>query len=161
MRLSDLQSVHEYASNVENTRFMLRLPNRSVRETEEFLNGAVREWEKDNPSFFEFAVVLNGRQIGAVSAYLDENRQNAEFGWILNKKYQHNGYAVEAALALKDFVFNVLRVKKIIAQCDCRNEASYRLMEKIGLKLESDDGTRIYAKNGETARELTYSLAAN
>lgn len=158
LKLSDTDTVHEYASDKENTRFMIFLPNSTVKETEDFLRGAEEEWKKDNPEFFEFAVVLDGRQIGAVSAYLDENRECAEFGWILNKRYQHNGYAFEAALALKDFVINILHVKRIVAHCDARNAPSYRLMEKIGLTLESDGAPRVYPKTGETATERTYSL---
>lgn len=96
--------------------------------------------------------------IGAMSAYLDESKECAELGWILNKKYQSLGYAVEAATALKDFLINEICVKKITAHCDARNAPSYRLMEKIGLTRESENGGRVYPKTGERAREFTYSL---
>ena len=158
MRLTDLEDVHEYASDRDNARYMFFLPNDTVKDTEEFLSGAVKEWEKVSPSFFEFAVELNGKVIGAMSAYLDESKECAELGWILNKKYQRFGYAVEAATALKDFLIGDIRVKKITAHCDARNAPSYRLMEKIGLTRESENGERVYPKTGEKARELTYSL---
>lgn len=158
LNIADLETVHEYASDVENTRFMLYLPNRTKQETEEFLTRVTKEWEKEEPSFYEFAVVLNGLQIGAVSVSLDDKKEAGMLGWILNKKYHKAGYALEAALAIKDFALNVLHLKKIIADCDYRNEPSYRLMEKIGLKLESDNGVRTYIKRNETARELTYSF---
>ena len=32
-----------------------------------------------------------------------------------------------------DFGFNTLRLTRIIAQCDTRNTASYRVMEKAGM----------------------------
>lgn len=47
---------------------------------------------------------------------------------------------------------------KLSAHCDSRNSNSFKLMEKIGLTLESDSGTRTYPKNGGTAKELMYSL---
>ena len=118
LNISDLNTVHEYASDTENTRFMMRLPNRTIEETEEFLTRVTGEWEKDEPSFYEFAVVLNGLQIGAVSVYLDEEKEVGELGWILNRKYHKMGYATEAARAVKDFAVNVLHLKKLIAQCD-------------------------------------------
>lgn len=160
LNISDLKTAHEYAADGETTRFMMRLPNKTVEETARFLTDVTKEWEKDEPMFYEFAVTLNGLQIGAVSVYLDEKRETGEMGWILNKKYHKGGYATEAANAVKDFALNVLRLKKIIAQCDSRNEPSRRLMERIGLKLENDNGTRTYLKNNETARELTYSFTA-
>lgn len=136
---------------------MYHLP-RDIKETSEFLNNVTKEWEKDAPSFYEFAIVLNGIQIGSVSVYLSEDRNSGNLGWILNKKYWHNGYATEAAAALKDFAVNTLRVKRLAANCDYRNTASSHVMEKIGLKLENDNGIRVYPKKNETARELTYSL---
>ena len=158
MNVSDLEVVHEYASDKENTKYLRFGPNDTIEETTVFLSGITKEWEKDSPDFYEFAIVLDGKQIGAVCIYLDEKHESGEFGWILNKKYWHNGYATEAALALKDFVVKDLKIKKLIAHCDARNSASARVMEKIGLKLESDDGIRFYFKRNETARDLMYSL---
>ncbi|MCH5194772.1 MAG: GNAT family N-acetyltransferase [Oscillospiraceae bacterium] len=158
MNISDLEIVHEYASDKENTKYLRFGPNESVEETTIFLSSVTKEWEKDQPDFYEFAIVLDGKQIGAVCIYLDEKQECGEFGWILNKKYWGSGYAAEAALALKDYVVGELKVKKLIAHCDARNTASARVMEKIGLKLESDDGIRVYFKRNETARELMYAL---
>lgn len=161
LNISDLYSVHEYASDDENTYYMMRMPKRTLEETAEFLIGVTEEWEKDAPAFYEFAVMLNGLLIGAVSIYLNDDRTVGELGWILNKKYQNMGYATESAYAIKDFAFNSIHLKKIIAQCDYKNVPSYRIMEKIGLKLESADGLRTYIKRNESARELTYSLTVN
>ena len=158
MNISDQKIVHEYASDKENTKYLRFGPNDTIEETTAFLSGITKEWEKDSPDFYEFAIVLDGVQIGAVCVYLDDKHESGEFGWILNKKYWGHGYATEAALALKDFAVREMKVKKLIAHCDARNTASARVMEKIGLKLESDDGIRVYFKRNETARELMYSL---
>ncbi len=156
--ISDLETVHTYASDEENTTYMFRLPNYTIEETAQFLTDTTKEWKKDNPDFYEFAIVLNGLQIGAISIYLDDTRKVGELGWIINKKYWKKGIATEAAFAIKDFAINTLKVTKIIANCDYRNVGSYSLMKKIGLKLENDNGVRTYTKNNETAKELTYSL---
>lgn len=158
LSINDLNTVHEYASDIDNFRFMLRLPNETIEETAEFLTDVTKEWAKSPPEFYEFAIVLNGVQIVAVSIYLDDNKEEGELGWVLNKKYQKMGYAYEAARAVKDFALNNLRLKKLIAKCDYRNVSSYRLMERIGLKLESDNDTRFYPKRNEVQKELTYSL---
>lgn len=158
LNISDLETVHNYASDEENTRYMLHLPNHTLEETVQFLTSVTNEWKKENPSFYEFAIVLDGLQIGAISIYLDDTRKIGELGWIINKKYWKNGIASEAAFAIKDFAINNLKVKKLIAHCDYRNVNSYNLMKKIGLKLEKDDGIRTYMQKNETAKELTYSL---
>lgn len=161
LNISDLCSVYTYFSDEANTRYMVRLPDKSKEETLQFLSKVTDEWKKDNPICYEFAIVFNGEQIGNVSIALNEERTVGELGWIIKKKYWKKGFALEAALALKDFAINELKVLKLTAHCDCRNINSYRLMEKIGLKLESDDGMRTYPKSGETSKELIYSLVIN
>lgn len=156
--LNDLKTVHEYASDVENTKYMLFLPNETEKETEEFLQYTEKEWLKARPDFYEFAIVLNGLQIGAVSISLDHSKTQGEIGWILNKTYWNNGYVTEAAGAVMDFARKQLKLQKVIAQCDWRNIPSARVMEKLGMTLLDDQGLRHYAKRDEEARELTYIL---
>lgn len=156
--LDDLLSVHEYASDLENTRYMMFLPNYTREETKDFLSSVEREWKKSHPSFFEFAVVLNGVQIGAVSIYLSEISGQSEIGWILNKKYWNCGYISEAASAVLTFAKEKLCLNRVIAHCDGRNIASARVMEKLGMNLASDNGTRAYVKRNEVAKELTYII---
>ena len=156
--LSDLKTVHEYACDSENTKYMLFLPNTTEQETEDFLSSVEQEWQQEHPSFFEFAIVLDGIQIGAVSISLGELTNQGEIGWILNKKYWNRGYVSEAAKAVLDFAKTQLHLQRVIAQCDWRNIASAKVMQKIGMRLSDENGTRTYVKREETARELTYMI---
>lgn len=158
LNIRDLDTVHVYASDIENTRYMINLPNDTIEETSQFLTNVTNEWEKDEPSFFEFAITFDGKQIGAVSVCLNEQQTEGELGWILNKKYWGKGYATEAAKAVKDFAINELKVSVLVAHCDCRNNASCNVMKKIGLTLASDNGVRQYPKTMETGKELMYSF---
>ena len=158
LSLKDLNTVHEYASDLENTRYMLFLPNTTEQETKDFLCSVEWEWQQENPSSFEFAIVLDNVQIGAISISLGETAKQGEIGWILNKKYWNCGYVSEAALAVLDFAKNHLHLQKVIAQCDWRNGASAKVMEKIGMRLIDDKGMRTYMKREESARELTYCI---
>lgn len=157
LNIMDLNTVHVYASDIENTRFMIHLPNDTIEETSQFLTHVTNEWQKDEPNFYEFAITLEGTQIGAVSVYFNDHRTEGELGWILNKKYWGKGYATEAAMAVKDFVVNELKVSNLIAHCDFRNSASCNVMKKIGLALVKDNGERQYPKTSEIAGELMFS----
>jgi RimJ/RimL family protein N-acetyltransferase len=137
---------------------MLFLPNSTEQETADFLSSVEQEWQQEHPSAFEFAIVLDDVQIGAVSISLDEITNQGEIGWILNKKYWNYGYVSEAAKAVLDFAKNQLHLQRVIAQCDWRNIASARVMEKTGMQLIDEHGTRTYVKREETARELTYMI---
>lgn len=156
--VKDVDTVHQYASDRETTVFMQWLPNDTREETLAFLQGITAEWQKEQPQCYEFAMVLEGRQIGAVSVALDESRQVGELGWILHKDWHKQGYALEAAQAVRDFAVGQLKVKKLMATCDARNRASYSLMEKLGLRREHGVTTRQYYKRDEAGEELTYSM---
>ena len=49
------------------------------------------EMGKVKPKFYEFAIVLGDKHIGAVSAYLENDGKVCEIGWVLNKNYQGKG----------------------------------------------------------------------
>lgn len=134
------------------------MPNATEQETESFLRMVEEEWNQEYPSSFEFAIVLDDVQIGAISISLGEISNQGEIGWILNKKYWNRGYVTEAANAVLKFAKTQLHLQYVIAQCDLRNIASAKVMEKIGMRLIDETGSRTYVKREETARELTYRI---
>jgi RimJ/RimL family protein N-acetyltransferase len=156
--LNYLHSTHEYASDIENTKLMIYLPNTSLRETEEFLEKAQAEWQKENPDFYEFAILLENEHIGAIGIDLDRERHTGELGWIINKRYWGNGYATEAAREVMNFAIRELKLKKIIAHCDSENISSYKVMQKLGLSLVSITKGRKNKSSYEEREEMLYSL---
>ncbi len=153
---TDIETVHLYASDKEITRYMMNLPNDSIEESRQFIADAVAEWQKPAPDFYEFAVLLDGFQIGGVCLYLTEDRKQGELGWILNRDYHGKGYAHEAASAMTELAKR-LGLEAVFARCDSRNKPSERLMQRLGMSIEYSDGTRTYEKRGEVAGELKYS----
>jgi len=155
-----LHSTHVYASDPESTVYMMHLPNSTIEETAQFLRGVEEEWTAPNQRVYEYAIILDGTHIGAVSLYLDGACKVGELGWIINRAYHGYGYATEAANAVKGFAFSSdkFQLEKIVAHCDYRNTPSIRVMEKIGLTFERDDGMRRYKGSEEDIREIVYSL---
>lgn len=159
LNMGDLEEVHDFSSDPANTMYMEYLPNETVQETNTFLQNVSYEWTKDEPYYFEFALELNRELMGEVSVYLNESRDVGELSVIIHRAYWRNGLATEGLLAVKEFALNVLGLKKIIGRCDYRNTIAAHLMEKIGMHLEDDTGTRTYLGEAEPVPELTYSLS--
>ena len=113
MCMDYLETTHEYASDPENTTFMLMLPNDSINDTADYLKEAEEEMIKPDPSFYEFAIFWEDKHIGAVSLYLDEERTEGEFGWLINKHYFGQGFATEAAEGLLDFARKSLGIQHL------------------------------------------------
>ena len=89
---------------------------------------------------------------------MQEDRTEAELGWVLHRDYWRRGYVTEAALAVMKFARGI-GVRRIFACCDSKNVASRKTMEKLGMKLVKDDGVRTNRSMGEEVRvELTYEI---
>lgn len=57
-------------------------------------------------------------------------------GWSFHPAYQGRGYATEAARVLLAYAFNKRGLRRVTSDCDARNAASLRLMERLGMRRE-------------------------
>ena len=153
-----LEATHAYASDREATRLMCFLPNDSIGETEAFIRDAEAEWAKERPSRYEFAILLGEVQLGGVTLFMLEDG-SAELGWILDRRHLGRGYATEAARAVMGWARDDLGIRRFIAQCDAENDASRRVMERLGMRRISCTGGRKNRSSGEERMELTYEVA--
>ena len=77
------------------------------------------------------------RMIGEVGLYLSPEAQGkGDAGWIIHPDYQGRGYATEAAQVLLSYGFLGRGLRRITAGCDTGNPASFRLMERLGMRRE-------------------------
>lgn len=154
-----LESTNSYATDLDNTKFMMFLPNQDMEETAEFLRNAEQEWNKQDQTSYEFAILLNDVHIGAVSAdILNEERTLAELGWIVHKNYWGHGYGFEAAKQIIVFCKKELGIKRLVAHCDSENIGSYRTMEKLGMKRVASYSGRKNRSSLEERMEFRYEM---
>lgn len=80
-----------------------------------------------------------------------------EIGYRLARDVWGNGYATEAAVAVRDYGFSSLSLERMIALIDPQNVASIRVAEKLGMRYEQDvtlDGythpDRLYAMSRQS-----------
>jgi len=130
----DFTAVHTYASDLEVATYMVWGPN-SEAETRGFLNMAIRSAEAERIKDYQYAATLKdtGELIGGCNLHLGDEE---EVGWILNPVHQGKGYGYEMGKRLLQFGFEELNLHRIVAFCDAENVASYRLMEKLGMRRE-------------------------
>lgn len=77
-----------------------------------------------------------------------------ELGYIINRKYQHQGYGSEAAVALVQFGFEQLSVHRVVAHCNPANDASWKLLEKIGFRREGLLRKNVFFRKDEAGNPL-------
>jgi [ribosomal protein S5]-alanine N-acetyltransferase len=78
----------------------------------------------------------DGRMIGGVGLRLVEDHQHAELGYWLGVNYWGKGYATEAAREMLRYGFEVLTLHRIFASYFKGNEASGRILKKLGMRYE-------------------------
>ncbi len=78
-----------------------------------------------------------------------------ELGYDLRSDYWGQGFATEAALAVRDFAFNELALSRLICLIHVTNVASRRVAEKIGMVKEQqiERGKRSYFVYGLSKQE--------
>ncbi|MBE6753776.1 MAG: GNAT family N-acetyltransferase [Ruminococcaceae bacterium] len=81
-------------------------------------------------------------------------RECYEIGYVLNRSYWHRGYAEESARALMRHLFTVEGAMRIQAMCDCRNTASWRLMERLGMQREGLLRRNIWFKRNDMGEKI-------
>ena len=67
-----------------------------------------------------------------------DGQAEIEIGYRLIRSTWGQGYATEAARAVRDYAFTALGIKRLIAMIDPANVASLRVAEKIGMRYEKD-----------------------
>jgi RimJ/RimL family protein N-acetyltransferase len=76
-----------------------------------------------------------------------------EIGYRLRRPVWGQGYATEAVCAVRDYAFNHLGMKRLVAIIDPTNVASIRVAEKIGMSYEQD-----VMFNGYTHPDHVYAI---
>jgi RimJ/RimL family protein N-acetyltransferase len=156
----DLQDLYAFHSRPEVTRF-LYWEARNLEETKEAL-----ERKKSEVSLTEegaslvLAVVLQKTEkvIGEVSlVWHSQAHQQGEVGFVFHPDYQGYGYAIEATNVILSLGFEAFELHRIYGRCDARNVASYKLMERLGMRREAH-----YIHNeifkGEWGDEFVYAI---
>ena len=100
------------------------------------LNGPVKSYEKNGFGLYLIVLKETNESIGMCGLIRRENLDDVDIGYALLPRFWSKGYAVEAARATKTYAKDAVGLKRIVAIVDPANDASIRVLEKIGLKFE-------------------------
>ena len=122
----------------------------------------VAEWMPDHPTSYDdwllhlgargafermLVMELDGVVIGDLYLHVQDawtqaevkdegKRGQAEFGWCLSPDHQGRGYVTEATAELVRLCFEELGVRRLVANAFADNEASLRVMARLGMVCE-------------------------
>jgi [ribosomal protein S5]-alanine N-acetyltransferase len=111
----------------------LRIPHPyEERHAREFLASPAKE----NELRLMIRLRSDGRLCGGIGLHPDNQHPRAELGYWIGRPYWGHGYATEAARAVVRYGFEQLKLNRIFAVHFAGNDASGRVLQKIGMRHE-------------------------
>jgi ribosomal-protein-alanine N-acetyltransferase len=154
-RVSDVDDALAYRNDEEFARYLPWVPQPfTLRDAEDFVARNVLEPWETSPTF---AVVLDGRVVGTVNLEVDGKTRFAMLGYAIGRDHWGKGLTPEAARAAIGWGFATFELGKIWASTDLRNERSWRVMEKLGMRREGLYRSHAVA-GGQQIDEVSYGL---
>lgn len=145
-RNRDLEDLFAYLSDPEVVRFEPYKPM-NYAEAEKELQ--LRISSEEMVAVEEKA---SGRLIG--NLYLGKREDRAlELGYVFNRHFWGQGYATESCFAVIDFAFSK-GIRRIYAECDPENPASWHLLERLGFAREAHLKKNVYFWTDESGNPI-------
>lgn len=155
----DEKDLYEYCSDDEVTRYISFESYTSISQAEDRINYCLEIYKNINKPFpWGIEYKENGKLIGSIDfVEWNEDHKEAKIGYVLNRNYWNKGIASEALKVILKFGFEKMGLNRIQIECDERNVASARVIEKNGLKYEGTLRQKKFNK-GEYISLKCYSI---
>ena len=137
MLVTDADDMYEYAGKKSVTEYLTWYPHPDREYTRDYLEYLGTRYRVGD--FFDWAVTLkeSEKMIGTCGfTCFDYTDNSAEVGYVINPSYRGREIAPEALYAVMRFGFLTLGLHRIEAHYIDGNDASRRVMEKVGMRFE-------------------------
>jgi RimJ/RimL family protein N-acetyltransferase len=116
-----------------------RLPwvnsNQSVEDSETYVRKMAAHWLLRTD--LVFGMWHEENFVGAVGLHsIQWQIPSMMMGWFVCDPFENQGFCTEAGLAVKEFAHHHAGAIRVWASCDADNQASERVMQKMGMSLE-------------------------
>lgn len=152
---ADAADLHAYLSREEVVRYEPYPPFTREQAAEETIRRA------NDPNFHAVVLRESGRVIGNLY-FAPGDFDTWELGYVFHDGYWGKGYATEACRALLNTAFAEGKVRRVVAMCNPENAASWRLLERLGMRREGHLRKNIWFvrdENDQPVWQDTYEYA--
>ena len=150
LRPSDAEALYACARDPEVTKFLPWYPATGLDSVESFLSDQIGRRKRGESLGMGLWVRESGEMVGSVDLMgLRTARKTGEgeIGYLLRRDCWGRGLMGEAAALARDHAFRQYGLRLLIGFADAENQASRRVLEKLGMRAE-DSETRT-VKNEE------------
>lgn len=143
---SDYDDLFEFLSQLRDDEFE-GYPGITYENGREHL-----KYRLGSEEFYAIALSDSGKVIGNIYCG-NRDFDSKEVGYIVNRDYRRRGYAEEALSAVIGNAFQA-GAHRVFAECDPRNTASWRLLEKVGMRREAHFRKNIWFRKDENGNPI-------
>ncbi len=137
--LKDAKEIFEGFSNFNVRKHISPAPNPyTLNNSKEYIKSSIKNYKKTKIEKYNFILELkeSKKVIGCVSLSIKWNNLVGSTGAWINESYWKKGYITEAKIAIHDFAFNKLKLRRIESSTQKENVASRTALQKLGFKKE-------------------------
>jgi RimJ/RimL family protein N-acetyltransferase len=159
---NDWVALHEVESHPSVNRYQAYDPHTEQR-SRELITRAQHEATCEPRVLYDLAVTRRGddRLLGRGGFRRSGHELRIGELWCVLAPVEHGqGIVTEAARAVIDLAFDRLGMHRLFGDCDPRNMASARLMERLGMRREAHHVQNLWAK-GEWCDSWVYAVLAS
>jgi len=159
---SDAPALFEYRSDPEVCRYQTFEPG-SLADAESFIASLLPVVFDTAGSWFQFAIRLRGSDlaIGDIGAhFMAHDPRQVEIGVTVAPARQGQGIGSEAVSGLIDHLLVDCQKHRVFASVDPRNEASVRLLERVGMRREAHFRQSLWFK-GAWVDDMVFGVLAS
>lgn len=156
----DAKAIAAYQGREDVAQYVSWQPRTRQRVEELISRWIAMNGEGEASEGVQYVVVdrASGEIVGdCMLMYGDREARQGEIGYLIDPRFHGRGFATEAARAMLGVGFEVAGMHRISARCDGRNTASWRVMEKLGMRREAHFRDHAIIK-GEWGDEMVYAI---
>ena len=129
--------MYSYSCDPDVTKYLTWSCHSSVKETERYIKLLQKKYTAGIFNDWGLIHKDSGKFIGTCGfTSFDYEKNTAEIGYVLAKDYWGMGLAAEAARCVMEFGFDSFGLSGFCAKCMEGNDASMRVMQKVGMSFE-------------------------
>ena len=132
---ADAPAIFRMRSDSETMRFWDWPPAKNQSDVSETIAAQIDDMESGRSIYW--AICLEDNAIGCCDlSEIDRQHTRAEIGYIFARNYWGQGLAQEAMKAVVGYAFGALELQRLYARIHAKNEASRRLLTRLGFSYE-------------------------
>jgi [ribosomal protein S5]-alanine N-acetyltransferase len=148
----DTASIFRNFSNPKVAKWFFEQPHTDIEETKKFVDQFIADFKQGKGLTWAITLKENNQCIGTCGYGEVEIGDRGEIGFDLAEEYWGKGLMSEGLIAVLNYGFSVLKIRKVEAHTYAYNVRARHLLEKLGFELENivEDSANYFLNEGQT-----------